>query len=141
MSKSMSPSTCSTSGDVSILVGGCRIRGAAKYSPITVTDVQSDGRPRAVPRDSHGALPLRDAVAAARLYCGLSGAAAVDRQQPLLSRRSVIGLSRICSTLPGASYLPAKGGNLRWAARPSARPSGLALEGCGLAAPLDARRV
>eukprot|EP00962_Isochrysis_galbana_P047322 scaffold19272_cov129-Isochrysis_galbana.AAC.3 len=42
----------------------CRIRGAAKYSPITVTDVQSDGRPRAVPRGSHGALPLRDAVAA-----------------------------------------------------------------------------
>eukprot|EP00962_Isochrysis_galbana_P034667 scaffold11776_cov107-Isochrysis_galbana.AAC.2 len=30
---------------------------------------------------------------------------------------------------------------LRWAARPSARPSGLALEGCGLAVPLDARRV
>eukprot|EP00962_Isochrysis_galbana_P010558 scaffold2922_cov125-Isochrysis_galbana.AAC.1 len=58
----------------------CRIRGAANYSPITVTDVQSDGRPRAVPRDSHGALPLRDAVAAARLYGGLSGAAAVDRR-------------------------------------------------------------
>eukprot|EP00962_Isochrysis_galbana_P007292 scaffold1969_cov130-Isochrysis_galbana.AAC.6 len=31
--------------------------------------------------------------------------------------------------------------NLRWAARPSARPSGLALEGCGLAVPLDARWV
>eukprot|EP00962_Isochrysis_galbana_P032752 scaffold10820_cov132-Isochrysis_galbana.AAC.2 len=40
--------------------------GAAKYSPITVTDVQSDGRPRAVPRDSHGALPICDAVAALR---------------------------------------------------------------------------
>eukprot|EP00962_Isochrysis_galbana_P005773 scaffold1557_cov108-Isochrysis_galbana.AAC.7 len=45
----------------------CRIRGAAKYSPITVTDVQIDGRPRAVPRGSHGALPLRDAMAAAGL--------------------------------------------------------------------------
>eukprot|EP00962_Isochrysis_galbana_P052360 scaffold23777_cov135-Isochrysis_galbana.AAC.1 len=32
-----------------------RIRGAAKNSPITVTDVQSDGRPRAVPGDTHGA--------------------------------------------------------------------------------------
>eukprot|EP00962_Isochrysis_galbana_P019263 scaffold5610_cov137-Isochrysis_galbana.AAC.7 len=38
---------------------------AAKFSPITVTDVQSDGRPRAVPRGPHGALPLRYAVAAA----------------------------------------------------------------------------
>eukprot|EP00962_Isochrysis_galbana_P004037 scaffold1124_cov131-Isochrysis_galbana.AAC.12 len=47
---------------------GCRIRGAAKYSTITVTDVQSDGRPRAVPRDSHGALRLRDAAAAARFH-------------------------------------------------------------------------
>eukprot|EP00962_Isochrysis_galbana_P009557 scaffold2664_cov117-Isochrysis_galbana.AAC.4 len=41
----------------------CRIRGAANNSPITVTDVQSDGRPRDVPRDPHGALHLRDAAA------------------------------------------------------------------------------
>eukprot|EP00962_Isochrysis_galbana_P048825 scaffold20445_cov148-Isochrysis_galbana.AAC.1 len=33
----------------------CRIRGAANYSPITVTDVQSDGRPLALPGDSPSA--------------------------------------------------------------------------------------
>eukprot|EP00962_Isochrysis_galbana_P001580 scaffold410_cov125-Isochrysis_galbana.AAC.1 len=66
LSKFMSPSMCSTSGDVSILVGGCRIRGAANYSPITVTDVQSDGRPRAVPRHPPRAPHVRAAVAAAR---------------------------------------------------------------------------
>eukprot|EP00962_Isochrysis_galbana_P024580 scaffold7549_cov111-Isochrysis_galbana.AAC.11 len=33
----------------------CRIRGAAKFRPITVTDVQSDGRPLALPGDTHGA--------------------------------------------------------------------------------------
>eukprot|EP00962_Isochrysis_galbana_P034949 scaffold11915_cov121-Isochrysis_galbana.AAC.2 len=44
----------------------CRIRGAAKYSPITVTDVQSDGRPRAEPRDPPRSSYLRAAVAAAR---------------------------------------------------------------------------
>eukprot|EP00962_Isochrysis_galbana_P029093 scaffold9273_cov128-Isochrysis_galbana.AAC.4 len=38
---------------------------AAKVRPITDTDVQSDGRPLALPRDSHGALPVCDAVAAA----------------------------------------------------------------------------
>eukprot|EP00962_Isochrysis_galbana_P004135 scaffold1148_cov108-Isochrysis_galbana.AAC.7 len=36
--------------------------GAAKNRPITVTDVQSDGRPLAIPRDPRGALPVRDAV-------------------------------------------------------------------------------
>eukprot|EP00962_Isochrysis_galbana_P004031 scaffold1124_cov131-Isochrysis_galbana.AAC.6 len=45
--------------------------GAAKYRPITVTDVQSDGRPRAVPRDPRGALPIRDAVAAVRPPCSV----------------------------------------------------------------------
>eukprot|EP00962_Isochrysis_galbana_P019448 scaffold5664_cov115-Isochrysis_galbana.AAC.24 len=38
---------------------------AAKDRPITDTDVQSDGRPLALPGNSHGALPLRDEVAAA----------------------------------------------------------------------------
>jgi len=40
--------------------------GAAKNKPITVTDVQSDGRPLAIPRDPRGALLLLvcDAVAA-----------------------------------------------------------------------------
>eukprot|EP00962_Isochrysis_galbana_P004943 scaffold1363_cov144-Isochrysis_galbana.AAC.4 len=38
-------------------------------------------------------------------------------------------------------HTPHDNPTLRWAARPSARPSGLALEGCGLAVPLDARRV
>eukprot|EP00962_Isochrysis_galbana_P013856 scaffold3945_cov105-Isochrysis_galbana.AAC.2 len=42
---------------------------AAKVRPITDTDVQSDGRPFALPRDSHDALPLRDAVAAAGPPC------------------------------------------------------------------------
>eukprot|EP00962_Isochrysis_galbana_P012484 scaffold3541_cov117-Isochrysis_galbana.AAC.5 len=50
--------------------GGCPATRtcAAKYSTITVTDVQSDGRPRDVPRDSHGALHLCDAAAAARFH-------------------------------------------------------------------------
>eukprot|EP00962_Isochrysis_galbana_P020249 scaffold5907_cov120-Isochrysis_galbana.AAC.4 len=42
----------------------CRIRGAANNRPITVTDVQSDGRPRDVPGDSRGAQHLRAAAAA-----------------------------------------------------------------------------
>eukprot|EP00962_Isochrysis_galbana_P054701 scaffold26301_cov132-Isochrysis_galbana.AAC.1 len=78
----MSLSTCSTSGDVSILVGGCRIRGAANNRPITVTDVQSDGRPRDVPGDSLSAQHLRAAAAAARLHRRRHGAEAVGRQQP-----------------------------------------------------------
>eukprot|EP00962_Isochrysis_galbana_P002930 scaffold812_cov126-Isochrysis_galbana.AAC.7 len=61
-----------------------KYKGAAKYRMITVTDVQSDGRPRAVPRDSHGALPVCDAVVAARLYRRRSSTATVDRQQPHL---------------------------------------------------------
>eukprot|EP00962_Isochrysis_galbana_P056395 scaffold28342_cov123-Isochrysis_galbana.AAC.1 len=40
--------------------------GSAKDRPITDTDVQSDGRPLSLPGDSHGALHVRDAVAAAR---------------------------------------------------------------------------
>eukprot|EP00962_Isochrysis_galbana_P018575 scaffold5362_cov100-Isochrysis_galbana.AAC.5 len=43
----------------------CRIRGAAKNKPITVTDVQSDGRPFALPRDSYRAPHVCAAVAAA----------------------------------------------------------------------------
>eukprot|EP00962_Isochrysis_galbana_P020893 scaffold6135_cov135-Isochrysis_galbana.AAC.1 len=44
--------------------------GAAKNRPITVTDVQSDGRPLAVPRDTRGALLLVcDAVAAVGPLC------------------------------------------------------------------------
>eukprot|EP00962_Isochrysis_galbana_P050743 scaffold22088_cov114-Isochrysis_galbana.AAC.1 len=35
--------------------------------------MQSDGRPLSLPGDSHGALPLRDAVAAARPTCRLCG--------------------------------------------------------------------
>eukprot|EP00962_Isochrysis_galbana_P019523 scaffold5687_cov132-Isochrysis_galbana.AAC.5 len=40
----------------------CRIRGAAKDRPITDNDVQSDGRPLALPGDTHGALHVCDAV-------------------------------------------------------------------------------
>eukprot|EP00962_Isochrysis_galbana_P010698 scaffold2976_cov104-Isochrysis_galbana.AAC.2 len=43
----------------------CRIRDAAKDRPITDTDVQSDRRPLALPGHSHGAVHVRDAVAAA----------------------------------------------------------------------------
>eukprot|EP00962_Isochrysis_galbana_P008919 scaffold2489_cov110-Isochrysis_galbana.AAC.2 len=39
--------------------------GAAKFRPITVTDVQSDGRPLALPGDSPSAPHVRAAVAAA----------------------------------------------------------------------------
>eukprot|EP00962_Isochrysis_galbana_P024289 scaffold7428_cov120-Isochrysis_galbana.AAC.2 len=39
---------------------------SAKDRPITDTDVQSDGRPLALPGDSHGVLHLRDDLAAAR---------------------------------------------------------------------------
>eukprot|EP00962_Isochrysis_galbana_P040603 scaffold14739_cov107-Isochrysis_galbana.AAC.3 len=46
--------------------GPCRIRGAAKFRPITVTDVQSDGRPLALPGDSPSSPHVRAAVAAAR---------------------------------------------------------------------------
>eukprot|EP00962_Isochrysis_galbana_P007968 scaffold2172_cov130-Isochrysis_galbana.AAC.11 len=42
----------------------CRIRGAAKDRPITATDVQSDGRPLALPRHSHGAYCLCAAICA-----------------------------------------------------------------------------
>eukprot|EP00962_Isochrysis_galbana_P037295 scaffold12997_cov141-Isochrysis_galbana.AAC.1 len=36
---------------------------AAKFRPITVTDVQSDGRPLALPGDTHGSPHVRAAVA------------------------------------------------------------------------------
>eukprot|EP00962_Isochrysis_galbana_P061725 scaffold43165_cov129-Isochrysis_galbana.AAC.1 len=41
----------------------------AKNKPITVTDVQSDGRPLAIPRDPRGALLVCDAVAAVGPLC------------------------------------------------------------------------
>eukprot|EP00961_Rhodomonas_salina_P121568 1637025-Rhodomonas_salina.1 len=54
-----------------------RAGSAANNRPITVTDVQSDGRPRDVPGDSLSAQHLRAAAAAARLHRRRHGAEAV----------------------------------------------------------------
>eukprot|EP00962_Isochrysis_galbana_P005214 scaffold1421_cov113-Isochrysis_galbana.AAC.3 len=57
------------------------------------------------------------------------------------TRPSTPRTPRIRASVASDERSHGNGGGLRWAARPSARPSGLALEGCGLAVPLDARRV
>eukprot|EP00962_Isochrysis_galbana_P052785 scaffold24260_cov126-Isochrysis_galbana.AAC.9 len=53
--------------DVSLSIKGASANGsrAAKNRPITAIDVQNDGRPLALPRDSRCAHRLRAAMAAA----------------------------------------------------------------------------